>query len=203
MIKSIVIDFIILEKLNLSIKDFLYLNWINNPKEFNELSHILLGHDTSNLDEKHFIKLNANELPELRQSAIDLIQYLSIDSFKEFNTPKIIKKSSKKIKAEVLERVDEFRGKWAGLKAGSMGDKSACITKLSRWMETNPEYSFDQIIRAVDLYLDTEGRNLTYLQRADYFIYKQENNREESSRLSTFIDEVNSPIEKDWTSTLN
>jgi len=43
-----------------------------------------------------------------------------------------------------------------------------------------------------------------YLQRADYFIFKREG-KEESSRLSAFIDERedNEIIDDEWTSNLN
>lgn len=203
MIKSIIIDFVVLKKLDLSVKDFLFLVHLNNKDPLLSLDGELSKYNPSRLIEKAYIKLDKEEVPHLRQEGIDLLSYLSIDSFKEFKQPKIIKKSSKKIKAEVLERVGEYRGKWHGLKAGSMGDRQSCITKLSRWMETNPEYSFEQILDAAQLYLDTEGTNLTYLQRADYFIYKQESNKEETSRLAAFIDEVGTTINRDWTSTLN
>ena len=203
MSKSIILDFIVLKKLNLSAEDLLYLVWLNDKVLLNSMHDYMCDYNNIKLVEKHYIKLDEKKTPHLRQSSIDLLNYLSIDSFKEFKQPKIIKKSSKKIKAEVVERVNEYRGKWQGLRAGSMGGKQSCIDKLSRWMETNPQYTFDKILQAVQLYLDTEGGNLTYLQRADYFIYKQENNREEASRLSAFIDEVGSTTTQDWTSTLN
>jgi hypothetical protein len=201
MIKSLILDFVVLKKLELSLMDLLYLYSLIKPNQVTEFN--FSKHNLNDLEDKNYIKIGTDKKIEIRQSGIDLLEYLSIDSFKDFKEQKIIKKSKKKIKAEVVERVDEFRNKWAGLKAGSMGDREACITKLSRWMETNPKYSFEQILRAAQLYLDTEGRNLTYLQRADYFIYKQENNKEESSRLSTFIDEVDITVNSDWTSTLN
>lgn len=203
MTKSIILDFTVLKKLNLSVRDFLYLVWLYNEDSIMSLNSILKNHDTTELLNRKYIKLDSTGAVHLRQEGLDLINYLSIESFKEFNQPKIVKKSSKKIKAEVIERINEYRGKWAGLKPGSMGGKQSCIDKLSRWMEANPEYSFEQILKAAELYLNTEGINLTYLQRADYFIYKQENNREESSRLAAFIDETDSPVSRDWTSTLN
>jgi|TARA_R110000851_G_scaffold41665_1_gene104382 hypothetical protein len=86
-----------------------------------------------------------------------------------------------------------------------MGDPKSCKQKLTRWMKENPEYSFDQVLEAVDLYLATEGANTTYLQNAQYFIFKQNAQREESSRLSAFIDELGnkSIIQGDWTSNIN
>lgn len=205
--KSIVIDFVVLNKLGLTLNEFMYLNWIVdkritgfNFEKDNELSNLQIK---ESLESKKYIKLDSKLQPEIRQSGIDLIDFFSIESFDEFNAPKIIKKSKKRIKAEVVGRIDEYRSKWKGLKAGSMGDRNSCIEKLSRWMENNPEYSFDDILKAADLYLDTEGRNLKFLQKADFFIYKQDANKIDSSRLSAFIDDISEDIDSDWTSTIN
>ena len=197
--KALVIDFVVLKKLGLTYEDLLYLYWLQNQTSYGYPGK---DYDTKNLEGK-YIKIDKNNEPHLRQEGLDLLEYLSIESFKKFENPKIIKKSKKKISAEVVERIDEYRIKWKGRKAGAMGDKKSCIDKLSRWMETNPEYSFDDILQAADIYLETEGTNRTYLQRADYFIYKQDNNKEETSRLSAFIDEIGTEMSTDWTSTLN
>lgn len=204
--KSIVIDFIILDKLKLSIKEFIFLIWLKTSlEEFNifNKNDLEISSIKKDLEDKKYIKLNDNLEAELRQSGIDLIDFLSIDSFKDFNSTKIIKKSKRTISAEVVGRINEYRDKWKGLKPGSMGSKQSCIDKLSRWMENNPEYSFEDILFAANLYLNTEGTNLRFLQKADFFIYKQENNKEESSRLSAFIDEIDIEVESDWTSNLN
>lgn len=206
--KSQIIDFKILDKLQISVKDYMYLAWKQSPDDYASLELVLSKHDTNHLQEKGYIKIEKiddTELAHLRQEALDLLEYLKIDSFEEFEAPKIVKKSNRKISAEVVGRIDEYRNKWKGRKAGSMGSRQSCIDKLSRWIITNPEYSFDDVLRAADIYLETEGMNSRYLQRADYFIYKQENNREESSRLSAFIDELDVQAEssRDWTSTLN
>lgn len=86
-----------------------------------------------------------------------------------------------------------------------MGGKQACIQKLSRWMKENPEVTPEQILEAADLYLSTEGRNPQYLQRADYFIYKQDSSKEEGSRLSAYVDDllIGPTEDEDWTSKLN
>lgn len=205
--KSLVIDFVILEKLNLSVKQLFILYFIiNKDKKINNLideKSLDYLADLEYLEDKKYIKLNNDFIPEARQSAIDLIDYLLIESFKELFSSKIIKKSKKRIKAEVVEKIDEYRLKWKGLKAGSMGDKNSCIEKLSKWMEENPSYSFDDILKAADLYLETEGANIKFLQRADFFIYKQDANKIESSRLSAFIDDITEDMQKDWTSSIN
>ena len=70
-------------------------------------------------------------------------------------------------------------------------------------MSENQEYSFEQILKAADLYLSTEGRDTRFLQRADYFIYKNDIQRNEMSRLSAYIDDVTLGVTEDWTSNLN
>ena len=197
---SIVFDFKVIHKLDLTFIDYLYLvyKYIYN-REFKGVKP-----DLDKLLEKKYIKVDT-ETGEvsLRESANELIEFLTIKSFNEFKSNKIIKKSKKQVTAEVTERISEYRSKWKGLKAGAMGGRKDCIQKLTRWMLENPEYSFDQILNAADLYLSTEGMNTRYLQRADYFIFKQDVHKGEASRLSAFIDELEEPASSgDWTSQL-
>lgn len=200
--KSLIIDFKLLESLDITVIDFLHLyNFHNNDNIFD----IKLNDDTlSNLESKRLIKhYNSNIV--VRQSGLDLINMLTVETEIEINQPKkVVKKSNRVIDNDISDRVDEFRSLWKGLKPGSMGSLKSCKTKLTRWMKENPEYSFDDIIKAAKTYLNTEGRNIRFLQRADYFIYKQENNKEESSRLSAYIDDIDFDNDtEDWTSTLN
>jgi hypothetical protein len=159
--------------------------------------------DLEKLKDNLFIKQIENKI-YLREKAIKLIEFLSIESDISFNTGiKNIKKSKRVISSEIEDRIYEFRNKWKGLKAGSMGSEKACKEKLNRWMKENPKYSFDEILKAADLYLSTEGANLRYLQRADYFIFKQDSYKDETSRLSAFIDEIDNNSVQDWTTNLN
>jgi hypothetical protein len=74
---------------------------------------------------------------------------------------------------------------------------------MIRWIKNNPQYTFEDILKAADLYIESLDGNYKYLQRADYFIYKKEG-KEESSRLSAFIEEINiNIVDSDWTSNLN
>jgi hypothetical protein len=96
--------------------------------------------------------------------------------------------------------VSEFRQLWKGLKPGSMGSQNGCKDKLLRWMKDNPTYGKEDILRASKTYLKSLS-NYTYLQNADYFIYKKDAHGE-SSRLSAFIDEADLP-QDEWSSNLN
>ena len=198
--KSLILDFIVLKEQNITIEEFLKLYSIYS----NEIIYLVEDMiDLEKLEENLFIKQIENKI-YLREKAIKLIEFLSIETDLSFNTDKKeIKKSKRAIDSLLDERVDEFRNKWQGLKPGSMGSKKACKEKLNRWMKENPEYSYEDILKAADLYLATEGANIRFLQRADYFIFKQDTYKDEMSRLSAFIDELGNNNVQDWTTNLN
>lgn len=198
--KSLILDFIVLKEQNITIEEFLKLYSIYS----NEIIYLVEDMiDLEKLEENLFIKQIENKI-YLREKTIKLIEFLSIETDLSFNTDKKeIKKSKRAIDSLLDERVDEFRNKWQGLKPGSMGSKKACKEKLNRWMKENPEYSYEDILKAADLYLATEGANIRFLQRADYFIFKQDTYKDEMSRLSAFVDELGNNNVQDWTTNLN
>lgn len=121
----------------------------------------------------------------------------------EKNDKSEVEVTSKKESKDVIEGLDikvkKFRSRFNGLKVGSMGSLASVKNKLSRWMKTNPEVTFKEILAATDLYIESLNGDYRYLQRADYFIYKQNTSKEESSRLSIFIEEGNREIvNSDW-----
>ena len=201
--KSLILNFNILEEVNISVNELILLYNVYYEKDCNI-------NEIGNLELNKFIKVITKEKNKtiiLREKGINLIELLLIDvdlSLKD-NKREIKKvKSRRLINKEVEDNLHTFREKWKGLKPGSMGSLKSCKEKLSRWMKENPEYSFEDILKAADLYLSTEGQNVRYLQRADYFIFKKDG-REESSRLSAFIDDAIrvKSINNEWTSKLN
>lgn len=68
-------------------------------------------------------------------------------------------------------------------------------------MKENPQYSKEDIMKAAKIYLDSL-ENYRFLQRADFFIFKKEDNKEELSRLSAFIEEIDERPVTDWTTKL-
>ena len=202
--KSLVLNFDILKNFNITVEEFLFLYNISQNKEIsiinvdiNELQNKKLIKIIKNKDEKNYI---------LREKSQKLIEFLTVEidnSLKKNKT--IVKKSDRAINADIGERINDFRIKWKGLKPGfgSMGSLKACKLKLTRWMKENPDYSFDNILEAADIYISSLNGDYRFLQRADYFIFKQENNREESSRLSAYVDEIGVSNNDEWTSTLN
>lgn len=199
MSKSLIIDFKLLEELKIEVNHLLFMyDLYVDQLVFN----IIIDNDLQYLEQKRLIKVHKDKVI-LRQGAKELIELLLVNnsSIIEDNGKKIIKKSDRKINSDIDNRIQEFRNLWRGLKPGSMGSLQSCKVKMARWMFENPEHSFDAIINAAKLYLRTEGLNTRFLQRADYFIYKQENNREESSRLSAYIDDVDI-VDDNWTNEL-
>jgi len=199
--KSLVLNFDILKAFNISVEEFLFLYSISEKSIINT-NNI----DLEKLQQQQLIKIiKADEkIYILREKAIELIEFLTIEIEGSIESnKKTIKKSERAINKDIRGRLPEFRDKWKGLKPGSMGSIKSCEMKLTRWMKENPKYSFDDILRAATIYLEGLNGDYRFLQRADYFIFKQENNREESSRLSAFIDEIDMKANEDWTTNLN
>jgi len=199
---ALILDFTVLEELNLSANELLFLYYLDRGEPGEEVC----GIDMEDLESKGFVKLTEIDHKlhiEIRQKSLDLLQLLIVDAKIDINNTTIIKKSSRAINQELEGRLTEFRDKWKGLKPGSMGSLQSCKAKLTRWMKENPEYTFDEILKAADMYIASLNGDFRFLQRADYFVFKQENNREESSRLSAFIDEIDEYTPENWTSSLN
>lgn len=199
--KSLILNFKVLKEFNISIEEFLYLYFLYVEDE--KYKNV----DLNKLQEQKFIKITKEDEKiqiTLREKSIELLEFFIV----EIEDPlakkeKTIKRSQRVINADINNRVEELRLKWKGLKVGSMGSLQSCKDKLTRWMKDNPNHTFDDILKAADMYIDSLNRDYRFLQRADYFIYKQENNREESSRLSAFIDEIETFDKNDWTTKLN
>lgn len=190
--KAFILDFNLLAEQNLSIDEYITLIYLSNNILHNISENIL-----NSLQNKQFIKAITNEEIIIREKGKIFLELISIDGLNSNENSKKIKKSSRIIDNEIDLFIKEYRQLWKGLKLGSMGSESACKEKLARWMKNNPTYSKEDILKAAKLYLDNIN-NYTYLQQADYFIYKKDANGE-SSKLSAFIEEIDSPL-NDWTS---
>ena len=168
--------------------DTLQYNEFVNYKKLEKLNLIKIIND--NGVEKYIIR-------ELGNNLLDEMLEQQKKSLKR------TKKLSKRyVSKEVEENVKEYREKWRGLTLGSMGDRQSCKEKLTRWINNNPEYNMQDIMKAADIYLG-DIKDLRFLQRADYFIYKKDG-KTESSRLSAFIEEINTKqVKSGWSSALN
>lgn len=192
--KAFILDFNLIKEQELSIEEFICLIYLSNGENHENYSKYI-----NNLQDKQFIKIGTDEEIILREKSKQLIELISVENLSSVKSKKEVKKSDRLAKMQVESFVEEFRNKWKGLKPGSMGSLAACKEKLFRWMKENPSYNPEQILKAADIYINSLN-NYTYLQQADYFIYKKEG-KDEHSRLSAFIDETY--VEDDWTSNLS
>ena len=204
---SLLIDFNILKELNITFEEYLFILNLYSIQNNNKIlinNYLKFEIDSKKLEKSQFIKIIDNNIL-LRQKSLQLIE----NSFSTLTINKNLKTVKKKLPERLLTNIvennyQEFREKWRGLKEGSMGAPKSCKEKLRRWIIENPEYSIEDIMKAADLYIKSLQGNYKFIQRADYFIFKKEG-KEESSRLSAFIDEINNNnIQKeDWTSEIN
>jgi len=185
---SFILDFNLLAEHGLSLDEFVAL--VNISRNTLNSKEILLS-----LQSKQFIKL-IDESVILRERGKIFIELISIDKM----SPKAIKKKDKRVDEKFSSFIKEYRALWKGLRPGSMGSLLSCTIKLTKWMNENPEYSKNDIIKAAKIYLKSI-EDMKYLQRADYFVSKTEGGVE-SSRLSAFIDEIDIKPIDDWTTKL-
>lgn len=198
--EAFILDLNFLKEQNLSVIEFITLLQLNEVDTGLQLDLGVL-HD---LQEKQFVKLIVDKFGTtqiLREKSKLLLDFLSIENnYSNYKEKKIAKKSDRVINKGFDDFIEEYRNIWKGLRLGSMGSPSACRDKMVRWMKENPSYSKEDILKAAKIYIKSLD-NYQYLQQADYFIYKKDS-KEESSRLSAFIDEVEVD-NTDWTTKLS
>lgn len=189
--KVYTLDLEVLTENNLSIQEYLTLLYLNDA----DINIEIENSNLLSLEEKGFIKiiLEENEKIEIIRQKGKLL----IDSV---NTKKITRRSSRSINNDINDFMVDFRNLWKGLKPGSMGSQNACNEKMTRWMKDNPTYKKEDVIKAAKAYLKSVN-DYRFLQAADYFIYKKDAHGE-SSRLSAFIDEAETPNDE-WSSQLS
>jgi hypothetical protein len=95
--------------------------------------------------------------------------------------------------SDVSDWIDEFRSLFKGKKIGAMGDRKACVKKMAKFLEEYPEATKEKILISTERYINSERKNnYMYLQRADYFISKQDKGKDDSSRLAIMLEEIDS-----------
>lgn len=185
---------------NLTVNEFLSLLVLDG-----RYSQVLDDEILKGLEGKNLIKIGES-LVELREEGIEIIQKYLIDDFnvKTKKVKQIHKKSERFVSKTVEENIDAYRELFRGLKVGSMGSLASCKEKLTRWMKENPDVTIERILKATQIYIGSVD-NMKYLKRADYFIYKVEEDKTEVSTLSSIIDEVveGKLTNNDWTSTIS
>jgi len=114
---------------------------------------------------------------KLTEKAKKIIE--NIESMLNNNSEKIVNPILKKETVE--DWIDEYRYKWAKnnkmLKSNAIGNKQTCISKMTEFMKTNPQYTKDVILQATERYIDDfliqHNYDPTYLITAPYFIKRE------------------------------
>ena len=197
--KRYTIDLCILDERNLKLKEVLTLMMINDDPNDTEISSKV----KESLQDKNYIKLiseNNKEIIIIREKGKLLIDELQNVKPQSSVPKRIIKEAPTKVGIPEIDFTLEFRSLWKGLKPGSMGSPTACHEKLKRWMIANPSYTKEDVMKAAKAYIKSLT-NYQYLQQADYFVYKKDAHGE-SSRLSAFIDEADTP-DDEWSAQLS
>lgn len=90
---------------------------------------------------------------------------------------------------EVDQWIGDYRNLFKGIKIGSMGDPNACLKKMKLFLKVNPKYTKEQIFEATKAYIkNTEPR---YTMQADYFISKTGNDKIATSKLLSWLEQIN------------
>ena len=194
--RSFLINKEILEVNKITYEEFVMLLSVVEGFEYFDDTKIL-----KSLEEKNFLKVRTNTVI-IRDKTKKFLNSISKDVDIVGTKVEIItKRTQREVNDEVNERVQEYRNVFKGHKAGSMGSVTACKNNLSEFLKRNTQYNLDDVIKAAKLYINTVN-DFTYLQRADYFIYKQDKNKNVTSTLEAFIDEEADETNKEWTTNL-
>ena len=189
---NILVNTAFLNENEISVNELMSL--INYADLFNDFNYFSanIEQDKLELQRKGFIKSINNQVI-LRQKAYILLESVIIED-------KPVKTSKKpQITDDFTDFIKQYRLLFKGLKLGSMGSQQGCTEKMKRWLDSNPDYTKEQVINATRNYINSL-ENYRFLQQADYFIYKKDPFGE-SSKLSAFIDEEDVPTDG-WSSEL-
>lgn len=206
---KVILNFKLLETNDISINEFLCLLKIYFSEQGNNINYDDLYLHYQSLENKKYIKIiveTDEKIKKIKYTLREKAKLILEASFNDYEKVSIEKKknlSARSIDKIIDDRLIEYRSIFKNLKRGAMGGPEACSVKLKRWMKNNPSYTFDDIIKATKLYIKSLEGKYTYLQQADYFIYKKQG-KDEISRLSAFIEEITDTefVEDDWTNTL-
>lgn len=206
--KSIIIDIKSLKITQLNLNHILTLLKIQFYLEKDLLNYKVNQDDILYLCKEGYIllydeKIKGQKYYLREKGKVTLSKIVKVDK-ENYNEEIVIENISEKDEIEDFKiLVNNFRFKFKNLRIGSMGNPTAVSNKLKRWMKNNPEITRKEILDAVNNYIESLNGDYRYLQRADYFIYKQNNKKEETSRLSLYIEEGRKEVvNSDWTTSL-
>lgn len=136
------------------------------------------------LEEKKYIKWT-DEGIILRQKALDVISLVKV---KENNPVKELVES----KDDIEEWIEEYRDLFKSTGPGKTADVKTLIKKMKWFYKEYPELADKSLIlNATERYISTESlSSYRYLQRADYFISKEDSSKIKVSRLASYCQDI-------------
>lgn len=105
----------------------------------------------------------------------------------------ITDKLKKDLKLPVEDWIDDYRNLFKGKKPGAMGDRNACIIKMTEFLKKRPDVTPEIVLAATNKYITVESaQRWKYLMQADYFISKNQGNTKDGriSKLEAYCDEI-------------
>lgn len=92
------------------------------------------------------------------------------------------------VKKKAIDWIDEYRKLFKGIKPQSMGDRKACEDNMRWFLNRYPNFTKEQIIQAAKKHIADNSAKPQYTRRADYFIKKQDANRNVVSDLLMYLE---------------
>jgi len=141
----------------------------------------MIDYDNLKLDELIDI---LNELQ--KRKLIRIIDYDNLEI-------KLKTQVSNLVEADINDFISQYRGLFKGKKVGAMGSSDSCAKNMAEFMKTYPNYSKEHILKATEAYIKScANSNYTYLQQADYFIFKAQDHTKAGrmSRLLQWCEEI-------------
>ena len=136
------------------------------------------------LEEKKYVKWT-DEGIALRQKALDVISNVRL---KENNPVKELIES----KDDIENWIEEYRDLFKNTGPGKTADVKTLIKKMKWFYKEYPELANKSLIlNATERYISAESlSSYRYLQRADYFISKEDSSKIKVSRLASYCQDI-------------
>jgi hypothetical protein len=186
MLKQIPINVNSLLKSGLLIDQYLTL-WLLYKKEYQTLITILdtqfglgevfLREMIEILESGGWVKVTSPKFPDGIQVREQFIECLNLDD-------------DEILESEVESWIDEYRGIFKGKRVGSMGDRAACVDKMTRFLSAYDQFTKADILEAAKLYVQSQAPSYKYLMQADYFVQKKDDSGNVTSKLHSILEDV-------------
>lgn len=118
---------------------------------------------TVNFPDGHLMWLSQSGfLQRTRSGKLELL-------IKLYDNEEVIESTEQPISIELHQRINEYRNLFKGIRPTSKGNKQSVIRNMEDWMCEHPDISFDTIIVATKLFIETSP-DKQYIPNADNFI---------------------------------